>query len=101
MITVSPQIGEFLIKVTHLSDMDAALKKVLTEYIDLKIADIEEKIKKYETKRKMNFKEFEESCRSNTLKADAFSYEVEKDFWEWEGLENLFKYYEDIKSRWI
>lgn len=101
MITVSPQIGEFLIKVTHLPDIDAALKKVLTEYIDLKVADIGGKIKRYESKWKMTFKEFEEACKNNKLKADTFSYEVEKDFWEWEQLDSLFKYYEDIKSRWI
>src|SRR4030067_1082135 len=35
MITVSPQIGEFLIKVTQLPDIEAALKRVLTEYLDI------------------------------------------------------------------
>lgn len=101
MITISPQIGEFLISVTHISDIDAALKKVLTEYIELKIADMVEKKKKYESKWNMTFKEFKEACKNNTLKADAFSCEVEKDFWEWEGLESLFNYYENIRSRWI
>ncbi|OHE56488.1 MAG: hypothetical protein A2Z47_04190 [Thermodesulfovibrio sp. RBG_19FT_COMBO_42_12] len=34
MSVMSPQIGEFLIKATHLPDIDAALKKVLTEKKD-------------------------------------------------------------------
>ena len=46
MSLMSPQIGEFLIKATHLPDIDAALKKVLTEYIELKTADIGGKINK-------------------------------------------------------
>ena len=101
MSYMSPQIGEFLIKATHLPDIDAALKKVLTEYIELKTADIGGKINKYESKWKMTFKEFEDACKNNKLKVDAYSYEVEKDFWEWEQLDSLFKYYEDIKSKWI
>ena len=40
MSYMSPLIGEFLIKATHLPDIDAALKKVLTEYIELKTADL-------------------------------------------------------------
>ena len=101
MITVSPQIGDFLMRVTHLPDIDAALKKVLTEYIYLKIADMEEKKKHYESKWNTTFGEFKEACKNNKLKEDAFSYEVEKDFWEWEGIESLLNYYEDIKSRWM
>lgn len=101
MITVSPQIGEFLIRVTHIPDIDAALKKVLSEYIELKIIDISEKKKVYELKWNMSFREFKEACKDKTVKADVFSYEVEKEFWEWESLDTLLHYYEDIKSRWI
>lgn len=101
MITVSPQIGEFLINVTQLPDIEAALKKVLTEFLDLKISNLEGKVKEYESKWKMTFKEFENACKNKKLEADIYSYDVEKDFWEWEGIENLLKYYEDTKSRWI
>lgn len=82
MISVSPQIGEFLIKATHLPDIGG-------------------KINMYESKWTMTFEEFQDACRNNKLEVDAYSYEVEKDFWEWEQLESLFKYYEDIKSKWI
>lgn len=101
MVTVSPQIGEFLLKVTHLPDIDTALRKVLTEYLELKVNQLESKINGYESVWKMTFNEFEDACKNNKLKADVFSYEVEKDFWEWEQLETLLKYYKDIKSRWI
>jgi len=69
MITVSPQIGEFLVKVTKLPDIDAALKKVLTEYLDLKIFDLQKNIKRYESKWKMSFVKFKDACKNNTLKA--------------------------------
>lgn len=88
-------------KITHLPDIDAALKKVLTEYLDLKIADLRAKIKAYESKWKMTFAEFESACKNKALSADTYSYEVEKDFWEWEGMESLLKYHEEIRSRWI
>ena len=101
MSVMSPQIGEFLIKAMHLPDIDAALKKVLTEYIELKTADIGGKIGKYESKWRMTFEEFQDACRNNKLKVDVYSYEVEKDFWGWEQLESLFQYYRDIKSKWI
>jgi len=101
MIAISPQIGEFLIKVTHLPDINVALKKVLKEYIELKISDLKEKVKVFETKWGMSFKEFQEACKNKTIKTDVYSYNVEKDFWEWEGIETLLSYYQEIESGWI
>ena len=101
MISISPQIGEFLIKVTHLPDINVALKKVLKEYIELKISDLKEKVKVFETKWGMSFKEFQEACKNKTIKTDVYSYNVEKDFWEWEGIETLLSYYQESESGWI
>ncbi len=86
-------------KITHLPGIDTALKKVLTECLDLKISDLRTKIKGYESKWKMIFAEFESACKNRALSVDAYSYEVEKDFWKWEGMESLLKYHEEIRSR--
>lgn len=35
------------------------------------------------------------------MSEDIYSYEVEKDFWDWERAETLRKYYKELKEKWI
>ena len=37
MLTLSPKIGEFLIRTTETPDIEMALRKILFEYLDLKL----------------------------------------------------------------
>ena len=47
-VAVSPRIGALLTQVTDVPDLETALWKVLSEYIDLKTSRLQECIQKFE-----------------------------------------------------
>jgi len=100
-VMVSPRIGALLSQVTEVPDLELALWKVLSEYIDLKIAQIKQQAHEFESKWEMTFTEFAERCGSGTLDQDPYAYEVESDYWEWEAAETLLQHYENLKAQWM
>jgi hypothetical protein len=101
MLTLSPKLGEFLIKVTQTTDLEAALRQVLGEYFVLKLKELNKELERFEAKWNMPFDQFKEKCRKREIDKDVFSYEVEKDFWDWERVETLKKHYEAVRSQWM
>ena len=101
MLNLSPRLGEFLIKATQSNDLDTALVQVLREYLLLKLKELKKELEGFEAKWDMSFDEFKERCRKREIDKDVFSYEVEKDFWNWERAETLKKHYEDLKLEWM
>ena len=95
MIAISPQLCKLLLEITKATDVEIAFNKILREYIDLKLKHLEEISKSFKEKWQMSFEEFKEKMKEN------YSYEVEKDFWEWEEAETLKQYYTKIKNSWI
>ena len=71
--------------------------KILFDYIDLKLKDINEKIRRFGEKYGMSYEEFKRRILGSD---ESYKYDVERDFWEWESLETLKKYYEGLKKRW-
>ncbi|MCL6447325.1 MAG: hypothetical protein K6U04_04115 [Armatimonadetes bacterium] len=101
MLMLSPKMGEFLIKVTQTPDLDSALRQLFHEYLELKLQKLEEEVKKFEAKWNVSFNEFIKKGKEGLLSKDIYSYEVEKDFWDWERAETLRKYYKELKEKWI
>ena len=99
-ISLPPRLGVFLTEVTDIPDMDSALRKVLAEYLELKFKAIDAKIAHFEAKWGMSFADFADQCAEGKLEQDPHSYEVEKDFWEWEQAVTLKKHYESISVQW-
>ncbi len=93
---VSPRIGALLSQVTDVPDLETALWKVLSEYIDLKIARLTQRIREFEAKWDMPFAEFAERCEAGSLGQDPYTFEVEQDYWEWEAAETLLQHYENL-----
>lgn len=100
-LTVSPRAGVLLTQVTEVSDLETALWKILTEYIELKTNLLNERIQSFESKWGMTFEEFSKHVEEGTLDQDAFDYEVESDYWEWEKAETLLEHYETLQGRWM
>ncbi|MBM3127868.1 MAG: hypothetical protein FJ009_04440 [Chloroflexi bacterium] len=98
MLSVSPKLGELLIRTTQTTDLEAALFKVLTEYVDFKTATLNQTIKELENKWRLPFDEFAQRARTGTLGQDAYSWEVEQDFWKWEQAVTLLKHYQSLRS---
>ncbi len=97
MISVSPKLGELLIRTTQTPDLEAALLKVLTEYVDFKIAALSQTITELENKWHLSFDDFVQRAREGTLGQDAYSWEVEQDFWKWEQAVTLLKHYQALR----
>jgi len=98
MIAVSPKLGEFLTKVTQTSDLETAFWRVFNEYVEMKIASLRSAIADYEQKWGMSFEEFSRQSREGTLKENAYSWNVEQDFWEWEQADTLLRHYESLNA---
>lgn len=100
MPAVSPKLGKVLIKTTHSKDINDALNKIFSEYLELKLKALEEVIEKFQKKWGMLFDDFKKHFKEKTLKEDTYSFSTENDFWEWEEAETLKKHYEEIKKQW-
>jgi len=101
MPVMSPKLGEVLVKTTHSKDIDDALNRIFSEYLELKLKKLQQIIGKFEKKWKMSFEKFKKHIKEKTLKADTYSFNMEKDYWQWEEAETLKKHYEEIKGQWI
>jgi hypothetical protein len=101
MPVMSPKLGEVLIKTTHSKDLDDALNKIFSEYLELKLKTLLETIDEFQKKWGMSFEDFKRHFKEETLKENAYSFDVEKEFWQWEEAETLKKHYDEIKGQWI
>jgi hypothetical protein len=95
---MSPKMGELLTRATRTPDLETALWKVLSEYVDMKTSALKGTIARFEQKWGMSFDEFSRRTRERTLDKDAYSWEVEQDFWAWEEAATLLKHYETLRS---
>ncbi len=101
MSILSPKLGEVLVKTTHSKDIDDALNKIFSEYLELKLKTLQETIVEFQKKWGMTFEKFKKHFKEGTLKEDTYSFNTEKDYWQWEEAETLKKHYEKIKGQWI
>jgi DNA-binding NtrC family response regulator len=97
---LSPDVGSHLLKATRSRDLDEALETVLTEYLTLKIEKLQQTTNRLEKKWGMSFSTFKRRLSENDLSEDAYSQEVEEDFWEWEEAETLKAHYQKVQEEW-
>ena len=100
-VTVSPRMGVLLTELAETPDLDTALRKVLSEYVDLKLESLRERVRAFEARWGMAFEAFSERCEAGTLDKDPYSYDVERTFWEWEKVVTLLRHYEDLRAQWM
>ncbi|HAJ37381.1 MAG TPA: hypothetical protein DCL15_17055 [Chloroflexi bacterium] len=98
--TISPRAGLLLTQLTNTADFDAALWKLLFDYLDLKLQTLAAEDAAFVQKWGMSFAEFQRRVDADALEQDVYSYAVEQDFWEWEKIETLRQYYEGLRERW-
>lgn len=96
MVALTPQLSNLLIQTTKALDIESALQTVLSEYIQLKLSNLEKKTEELEKKWGGSFLLFQEKIKTNTLGSDPYSYEVEKDYWEWEDAISLIEHFQSV-----
>ncbi|MEA3360804.1 MAG: hypothetical protein U9R17_15550 [Thermodesulfobacteriota bacterium] len=100
MLAISPKLGEFLVKATKAKDIDDAFRRVFSEYLAMKIANLAKTSEGFKKKWSMNFSEFQLRLKGGTLKVDSYKFDTEQDFWQWEEAETLKSHYETLQKQW-
>lgn len=82
---VSKQIYKILTDLTGEARFDMVLHLATKDLLRLKIQEVEREIRAFEERYHMNFDDFRRAWDERKI-ADRNSYEVEKDYWDWEAL---------------
>ncbi|MGH7594863.1 MAG: hypothetical protein ACREOI_00860 [bacterium] len=82
--TVSKPLYKILTELTGEERFDVALHLATKDLVQLKLREAEQQIKNFEERYGMAFEKFQQDWENDQI-ADKYSYEVEKDFWEWEA----------------
>jgi hypothetical protein len=82
--SVSKPLYKILTELTGEERFDVALHLATKDLVQLKLREAEQQIKSFEERYGMAFEKFQQDWENDQI-ADKYSYEVEKDFWEWEA----------------
>jgi hypothetical protein len=91
-------IQKKIYQITEKTDMEQALNKLVDEYFSLKIFYIRQEILHYEYKWNMTYTEFE---KKSTEMGNGFSFEIEKEYYDWGEKVALLEYYQKFKNEWV
>ncbi len=81
---ISQPIHRALEALTHQSRFDAALSIAMKDWIRLKLREVIDERHSFEQKYSMNFAQFKIKWHTDEI-PDRYSWEVESDYWDWEG----------------
>ena len=84
-----------LVELTGQPQLDVAIMVMLRDAIERRLEKLNAALEAYEKKYGMPFREFEAQGRSGELPG-RFSYEVEKDYFEWDSLVTRKRKLEEI-----
>lgn len=97
-MTITTNISKVLMDITGEPRPEIAMFELLKDAIDHRIEKIEMKMKKYEEKYGMTFEEFKDKFHKNEI-SSPYSYDVETDYLEWEGLAGRLAHYKSAGSQ--
>ncbi|MFB6212653.1 MAG: hypothetical protein ABEI53_02440 [Candidatus Magasanikbacteria bacterium] len=83
--SVSSDTAKLLKDITGESHLDSAVRMTVEDALHHRLEKVEEKIEEFDDKYGMSFEDFREKWENGEIE-DKYSYDVEKDYWEWEGL---------------
>ncbi len=49
----------------------------------------------------MDFEQFRQKIKEDSLEKGIYSFEVEQDFWEWEEATTLKDHYDELRKEWM
>lgn len=92
---VAVNISKTLLDITGEPRTDIAILEIITDAVEHRIEKVEAEIKTYEEKYEMNFGEFKDKFEKDEI-PDTYSYDVETDYLEWEGLVSRLRKYTSL-----
>ena len=82
---ISKPVATILTTLTHEPRLEVAVTLAVKDWLQLRLRTIEAEKEAFEEKYGMTFANFRAAWDAGKI-PDRHSYEVEKDYWEWEGL---------------
>ena len=82
--TISKPTHKILMDLTGEARFDVALHLATKDLVRLKLKEAEERRKRFEDRYQMDFEAFKRAWNEGRI-ANKHSYEVERDYWEWEA----------------
>ena len=82
--TISKPVQRLLADLTGEARFDVALHLAVKDLIRLKLGEAERQRRAFEERYQMDFKAFKQAWDEGHV-ADKHTYEVERDYWEWEA----------------
>ena len=82
--TISKPLQRILSDLTGEERIDVALYLATKDLVRLRLKEAEEQIAYFKDRYKMDFEKFKQAWDSGKI-SKKHSYEVEKDYWEWEA----------------
>jgi len=83
-ITISKPIHKILMDLTGETRFDVALLRATKDLVCLKLKEVEQQRKQFEERYQMDFEAFKQAWNDDRI-PNKHSYEVERDYWEWEA----------------
>ncbi|HBY96402.1 MAG: hypothetical protein M5U01_08305 [Ardenticatenaceae bacterium] len=83
--TISKPIYQILTDLTQEPRWEVALPLAMKELVRLKLKEAREQREAFERRYGMEFDAFQQAWQAGRI-ADRHSYEVERDYWEWEAV---------------
>ena len=94
-MTLTTDISRTLLEVTGEPRAEIAIYGLLKDAIEHRIEKIDAGLKKLEDKYHMPFSEFSDRFHKNEI-PNAYGYEIESDFLDWEGLNSRMAKYQSL-----
>jgi len=94
-MTIATNITKALMDLTGEPRIELAIMDLLKDAIEHRIEKIEKEINDYEKKYGMSFEEFKEKFNKDEI-SDSYSYDIEMDYLEWEGLISRLEKYTNM-----
>lgn len=86
-IRVPPKLADTLTQLTDEPRVEVALRMVMNDALTHRLTNIHSELKVFRKKYNLNFSDFKKKWKKGEIK-DKYSYSVEQDYWEWEGLQS-------------
>jgi hypothetical protein len=82
--TIAKPIHKILVDLTGETRFDVALRVATKDLVRLKLKEVGEQRKRFKERYQMDFEAFKQAWNENQI-PNKHSYEVERDYWEWEA----------------
>lgn len=83
---ISKPIYRVLSNLTQESRVEVALPLAIKDWVRLRLKETRQQREKFEQRYQMDFPAFQQAWQEDRI-TDKYSYEVERDYWEWEAAE--------------